>query len=129
MRPLSRAFVVCTLAGLLSGSASHLGCTAFRHGSTTTAYQGQLLPAATGPGAERLKIEMAYDRALRTYVGDKGIPDYVLVESRNKVALVYIDRDEVAVFTRRFSSDSQIGLLKRIPDSFLEHVTESDRAR
>ncbi len=39
-----------------------MGCSAVRHGWTTVDYKGQLLSAKSGPGAERLKIEMNYNR-------------------------------------------------------------------
>jgi hypothetical protein len=79
-----------------------IGCSSFQHGYTTAAYQGPLLVASEGPGAERLQIEAGFDSALNTYVGDKGNPDHIFVASdaivtfcsasnrANRLAMVYL---------------------------------------
>jgi hypothetical protein len=60
-------------------------CAGFRHGYTLARVEGQVLNAAFGPGAQRLETESRFDGSLRTYVADKGPPDYIYVLSSTQV--------------------------------------------
>ena len=51
------------------------GCVAFQHGWGAVDYQGLVLDASKGPGAERLQVEMDYDPTVRTFIRAKGKPD------------------------------------------------------
>src|SRR5262244_1935998 len=58
--------------GLLVACA---GCSGWRHGTTLAQYQGLFLSAVPpSAGAERLRIEAAYDPTLRDFVAQHGPP-------------------------------------------------------
>lgn len=106
------------------------GCAGFRHGSTQTEVEGQVLSAAFGPGAKRLDVESNYDATLRTYVADKGPPDYIYVVSSTQVQLVYVARDEVAVFQRSaWSVEGHVSVVAPIPDALATRLSPADQAR
>ena len=114
--------------GLLAAILIFTGCSAFRHGYTTRQYQEQLLSAKSGPGKDRLKIEMDYDATVRNYVLDKGTPDYIYVVDIKQVLLVSIKRDEVVKFTRpTLSPYSKLSFKRPIPDNFIEQISFEDQ--
>src|SRR5438477_386116 len=57
------------------------GCIAMLHGATTEQYRDRVLRARTGPGAQRMQMEVGFDSALRGYVQANGEPDYIQVLS------------------------------------------------
>ncbi len=87
-----------------------------------------MLPASVGPGAERLAIESAYDKRVREYVEDHGVPDYIYVVNRQTVHLLYLREDTIASFTRGFMPDSDVAVRSGIPDEMLELVSTEDRS-
>ncbi len=123
-------FRAAAIVAICVSVAPAFGCAAFRHGYTFSDYRGQVLNAQRGPGATRLEIEANYDPALRIHVGDKGDPDYIVVADLREVALVYIERDEIAWFTRpRFSNRGLLRIQSPIPGELLRYVDEADRSR
>jgi hypothetical protein len=125
----SRRFSAVVALVLVAGL---VGCTGFvrgfRHGATRSEREGRMLRADSPAGSRALEIEAAYDRGIRTYVEDKGAPDYVAVISRDLVTLIYVERDEVAAFQRPpRSSRSTVKVLAPINDHGLRLLETEDR--
>lgn len=121
--------VTTRLVVVIAALAVLAGCTPFMHGYTLSRYEGQLLSASGGPGAERLRMEAAYDATIDTYTRDRGTPDYIYVEGSDRVYLVYLDEDRVASFDRGFTPQSSLSILPRVPDELLPFLPRDDRER
>ena len=66
-------------------------CTGYMHGYTERAVRGQVLNAQSGPGKDRLELEMKYDPTIGNYVGEQpDLPDYIYTQVRFNVQLIYI---------------------------------------
>lgn len=122
-RPILALVLVC--AWLTGG----LGCASLRYGFALDSYQGQLLRIASEAGARALEIESGVDPALRNHVSDKGPPDYIFVESDKQVFLIYVARDELAIFSRRTWPVSSVTLQRPISQETLELLEKADRKR
>jgi hypothetical protein len=123
-----RFWVFIAATGVL---APGLGCSGWRHGATLAQYEGLLLSAApSSAGAERLRIEMAYDPTLRAFVAQHGRPDYIYVADRFSVQLTYLDADRVVLFQRAaISAKSHFTVTPGIPAGLLNRLTPADQAR
>jgi S1-C subfamily serine protease len=98
-------------------------CAGWRHDSATIEYVGQMLPASTGRGATLLEIEINYNRGIRSFVQNYGIPDYIYIVSNFKTQLIYIEKDLILTFTEG-------GIIyEPIPSAVLALVSSSDRQR
>jgi hypothetical protein len=76
------------------------GCSTFRYYGNLPGCQGQMLRAASPSGAECLGGLVDFDATVRTFVADKGTPDYLVLESEERAYLFYVERDQVAMFER-----------------------------
>lgn len=105
------------------------GCAAFQHGYTTSRYVGVLMPASTQRGAERLKMEREFDKTIASVIDTVGQPDYLFVESTNKVELFYIDKDLVYSFQRTWTSNSKLSVSKGISENYALQLRPEDQKR
>lgn len=123
-----RAVALALALGLAVAAGG--GCASFRHGFSQARVEGQVLRATAGPGAERLEIESDFDPSVRTYVADRGLPDYIHVVSSRQVQLVYLERDEIAVFQREgFDPTSRVSVRSPIPEAIVARLPLRERAR
>lgn len=105
-------------------------CASFRHGFTERQYRGQVLPADSGPGAERLEMETGYDPTVRHMVETRGAPDYIQVVSAREVLLVYVDAREILHFRRgKLGTESEVEIEPGIPESIAVFMSPQDRDR
>jgi len=114
---------------LIAVFAAFAGCAAMRHGWSLSSYQGQLLRVASSGGATALEIERDVDPTLRNYISDKGLPDYIFVESDDEVYLIYVERDEIAIFYRESYPVSAVAQQKPINQEALVALEEEDQKR
>ncbi len=106
-----------------------VGCTGWRHGATTKKFAYQMLPAATGGGAERLEIEVNFNPIIRGFVQSHKTPDYIYVVSDKITQLIYIENDLLVTFTRKFLVESTSVTEEPIPNDMLALVSLSDQQR
>ncbi len=105
-----------------------LGCEATKHGWTQAEFEGQVLVANEGRGAARVRIEADYDPMIDDWIFQHGGPDYIHVESRNKVEFCYLDEDRNVVFTRvGRSTPSSVEIVQPIPDQLARLFLVEDR--
>ena len=77
-----------------------VSCSGFKHGYTLSEFEGQVVPAREGRGADRLQTEADFDATIRSVLQTQGTPDYMLVESSDAVKLIYITDNRVISFQR-----------------------------
>lgn len=106
------------------------GCANWNLGYTLHRFQGQLLHARTGPGAEALEIQRDVDPEVRSVCEQRGPPDYVLIEDQFATQLIYVEDDTVIRFQR--SITNRLGTpteTRGVPDGLLRLLPASDRQR
>lgn len=86
------------------------------HGATFAEYKGRVLNATHGSGYKRLRIEENYDVTVRGFVEDHGTPEFIFVESRYVLYLIYVEDDVLATFERGATSQSKVTIITGIPD-------------
>jgi len=73
----------------------------YRHGLTERDVRGQVLNAQSGPGKDRLEVEMEYDPTIRNFVGAQASPpDYIYTQDRHDVQLIYLKDARIVYFQR-----------------------------
>ncbi len=109
---------------------SVVSCSAYHHGATLHRYQGQLLRADQGPGAERLAMERDFDASLDTYVREHGVPDYLYVADHKEIFLFYLERDRwVRAARSSWDINSTIEIADGINDEVIPYLHEEDQQR
>jgi S1-C subfamily serine protease len=81
------------------------GCTGFMHAYTTPDFEGRWVKVdhsqmGSDSGFSRLRLEMDFDRTIKEFVTQKGLPDYIHVIDEDNVELVYLQDDAVYYFCR-----------------------------
>jgi len=120
---------VTGVVAMIALVAVFAGCAATRHGWSLSSYQRQLLRIASPGGATALEIESDVDPTLRNDVSDKGLPDYIFVESDDEVYRVYVERDEIAIFYRESWPVSAVAQQKPINQEALLALEAEDQKR
>ena len=98
-----------------------IGCSSmqagYEHGFTERNVRGQVLSTKSGPGQERLAVEMKYDPAVRNFVGEQpSPPDYIYVQDRHNLQLIYLNDDRTVYFERSgLMTNSQATVVEGIP--------------
>ncbi len=116
-------------SGLLLGTVL-LGCAATKHVWMRAEYEGQVLVAKEGRGAARVRIEADYDPVIEAWVFRHGSPDYIRVESGDKVEFCYLDEDRAVVFTRKgWNASSSVAIVQPIPEHLARFFVRDDRER
>ncbi len=124
--------LVCHCTSMLVETAALLtliltcGCSGWKHGSTLAYYQGAILDARD-VGAERVRIEAAYDATIADYLKRNGTPDYVLVGGDRDVEFVYVTTNRLVYFHRSPLYATSTLAERPIPEAFLRLIPE-DRA-
>jgi hypothetical protein len=103
------------------------GCTAGKHGWTTSKYQGIMLPVATEDGTERLRLEREFDSTINAVISTNDNPDYLLVESTDSVKIFYLKDDRIYSFVRNWSSKSNVTFINGIHDKYIESFRNDDQ--
>ena len=74
---ISLILVVLAMAGCSSLKAGYM------HGLTERDVRGQILKAQSGPGKDRLDVEIKYDPTIRNFVGQQpSLPDYIYTQGQ-----------------------------------------------
>jgi S1-C subfamily serine protease len=118
-----RCFYSCWFL-LLTVIILSAGCAGFIHGWTTDEYVGQMLPASIGRGAKRLEIEVNFSPVVRKFVQNRGTPDYIYVVSDKKTHLIYIQKNLLVTFNRRFSVKNTQTTEEPIPNAMLALISK-----
>jgi len=71
------------------------------HATTLALVRGDLLPLDHPWTVSRLEVEAGHDPTVRAWLADNGMPDYMLVESLEKLRFFYVESDRMVVFQRR----------------------------
>ena len=112
------------LIGIASLSGCSVGSDGWAHGYGVRTYQGRLLSARDGAGADRLAVEKAYDDTIQDYVRKFGEPDYIYVVGRLAVQLIYLKDDRLVFFQRpALWPDSTATVTHRLPESLASTAT------
>jgi hypothetical protein len=96
----------------------------------TPPQKGQVVKVPDGSGPPRLETEKQFDPTIGNFVEQNGEPDYILVESRQAVQLIYIDDDRIIRFQRSgIWPNSRALVTDGIPDALGNLFTIEDKNR
>ena len=110
--------------------AALLSCSAAQHGFRLAEYEGQVLVATEGRGAARVPVEADYDSTIDEWIFQHGRPDYLHVESGDKVEFCYLAQDRAIVFTRLgWRRRSSVEIVRPVPDRLARFFVGQDRER
>ncbi len=108
--------------------AALLSCSAAQHGFRLAEYEGQVLVATEGRGAARVRVEADYDSTIDEWIFQHGRPDYLHVESGDKVEFCYLAQDRAIVFTRQgWRRRSSVEIVRPVPDRLARFFVGQDR--
>lgn len=92
-------------------------------------YANVVLPTSSPRGAKRLALERGYDPTVATILDTVGRPDYLLVESTQRLRLFYVETDLVYELQRAIGTASQVRVSSGIPDAYALQFSVPDRQR
>lgn len=90
------SFIIAT--GMQTGCTEISG--AIREGWYGVDYEGRMLPASEGLGADALRNRMDKDSDVRRYIRERGQPDFVYSEGALKFHAFYVKDNAHVTFTR-----------------------------
>lgn len=100
------------------------------HGWNQAKYEGQVLSAKEGRGAERLRVERDFDATIDAWVEQHGVPDYIELHAGDIVEFCYIDQDRVIEFSRPdWRPKSVTRIIEQIPERLSKYFVKEDRER
>jgi len=115
---ISCVLLLLLLAGCLSDAP---------HATTLSLVRGDLLPLDHPWTRTRLEVEAGHDPTLRRWLAAEGLPDYLLVDSEERLRMFYVATDQMVVFQREDEPASAAEVLPRI--GALYHARFSDAHR
>jgi len=104
-------------------------CSAIKHGYSTADFADRTFATNTRPGAERLAMEIAYDRAVADFVSAHGQPAYIHVADRDHLYLFYPEQDLAASIERDLLPPGEVVIIDRIPGHFLRLLPQVEVRR
>jgi len=102
---ISCVLLLLLLAGCLSDAP---------HATTLSLVRGDLLPLDHPWTRTRLEVEAGHDPTLRRWLAAEGLPDYLLVDSEERLRMFYVATDQMVVFQREDEPASAAEVLPRI---------------
>lgn len=119
---LIRYLALLTIIGLT-------GCAGLRHGYTLDTYKKRMLATNTLEGQKRLQIEVEFDPSVYRYVQNFGNPNYLYVESGQKLYFIYLSPTKVVLFERSLISNiSRVYVFDEIPNNLKSLIQEPTSA-
>jgi len=101
---------ICSIGMLLTYFAIVLSScssavTGFSLGYTTNQYQGRWWKIIQNDsnqisGYKRIQLEIGFDSTIKTVVARKGLPDFIYVESTDRIDLVYVTEEMIYSYQR-----------------------------
>ena len=131
VKPLLRSITLILTCIFLGCTGLFVGCSvtetykaAYSIGYDLPTYQSRMLPIDKPSGKTRLQQEIDYDKVVKAYVKDYGKPDYLYVESSEKIYLVYRSPEKFVTFTRSswITSASEVKEAWVIPSMFKKQM-------